>query len=280
MLLYNLIIIIVSYTEIDVPGSKKMATMKQPTTPITPSPNTKTPQETTPLPTPTPDYAAALGTDDTSIQPHTPSIYNSNFSGFPSLNSPLTPNPSFVSPPPTATVPNVHPLSTRTQATTSTAAATTQSGEISNTEGEATTKNPDYLNKMLTTTKPPVTASNTVVATNPQLNATSGTNPIVTALHQQLASLGANILGSAAAQNVISNQNRQQLLQNQQRILMERQKLLQIQQQNLLQAANQQLSQSQQLSQQSTSSTATPQQTAQQNTAKPSSKGLKLSVSL
>ena len=31
------------------------------------------------LPTPTPDYAAGLGMDDTSIQPHTPSLYDSNF---------------------------------------------------------------------------------------------------------------------------------------------------------------------------------------------------------
>ena len=31
------------------------------------------------LPTPTPDYAAGLGMDDSSIQPHTPSLYDSNF---------------------------------------------------------------------------------------------------------------------------------------------------------------------------------------------------------
>ena len=82
---------------------------KQVSTPITPSPTiAKTPQETTPLPTPTPDYAAGLGSDDSSIQPHNPSAY-----GFGTPHSPITPSTPLP-------VPKPHPLSLSYQNTSST----------------------------------------------------------------------------------------------------------------------------------------------------------------
>lgn len=77
--------------EIDTPN-KKVATPTNPLAIAMTSPAVETPQEATP----TPDYAAALSTDD-SIQPHVPSLYNTGF--FPktplSAASPLkSPQPS------------------------------------------------------------------------------------------------------------------------------------------------------------------------------------------
>ena len=74
---------------LDVDGFvKKTGTVKQPATPLTPSPAISTPT----LATPTPDYAVALATEDSSIQPHVPSLYNSTF--FSNVTTPNSTTPT------------------------------------------------------------------------------------------------------------------------------------------------------------------------------------------